>query len=35
MDNWAYMNNGLVKAEAERTGGWKPFREFLSRIENS
>jgi rhamnosyltransferase len=35
MDNWAYMANGLVKAEAERTGGWKPFREFLSRTQNS
>ena len=35
MDNWAYMANGLVKAEAERTGGWKPFRELLSRTENS
>ena len=35
MDNWAYMANGLVKAEAERTGGWKPFREFLSRTRNS
>ena len=35
MDNWAYMNNGLACAEAERTGGWKPFREFLSRTENS
>ena len=35
MDNWAYMANGLVKAEAERTGGWRPFREFLSRTRNS
>ena len=35
MDNWAYMNNGLIRAEAARTGGMKPFREFLSRVENS
>ena len=35
MDNWAYMANGLVQAEAWRTGGWKPFREFLSRTKNS
>lgn len=35
MDNWAYMACGLARAEAERTGGWKPFRELLSRTENS
>lgn len=35
MDNWAYMNNGLARAEAERTGGYRPFRELLSRTLNS
>lgn len=35
MDNWRYMNGGLAACEAARTGGFKPFREFLSRVEVS
>ncbi len=35
IDNWIYMNRGLMKAEAERTGGYRPFPEFLSRVLNS
>ena len=35
MDNWRYMNGGLAAAEAARTGGFKPYREFLSRVEVS
>jgi rhamnosyltransferase len=35
MDNWNYMNRTLMKAEAERTGGYRPFPEFLDRVRHS